>query len=121
MKHNMERSGVIQIDPQIDLFFRNDAVSFFQRQTEAFRPVSFPPERSGNEIANMPGPCPQGFAQEMPDAELTARIREYRADGKTIDSWLNACVSAAHDLNLTTWYFRVEQSADGWQIVAVFL
>ena len=60
-------------------------------------------------------------SRRVPDAELTALIREYRADGKTIDSWLNACVSAAHDLNLTTWYFRVDQTIDGWQIVAVFL
>lgn len=60
-------------------------------------------------------------SRSLSTGEITARIREYRADGKTIDSWLNACVSAAHDLNLTSWYFRVDQTVDGWQIVAVFL
>ena len=60
-------------------------------------------------------------SRSLSTGEITARIREHRADGKTIDSWLNACVSAAHDLNLTTWYFRVDQTIDGWQIVAVFL
>ena len=59
-------------------------------------------------------------SRRVPDAELTARIREYRADGKTIDSWLNACVLAAHELDLPH-YFRVDQTIDGWQIVAVFL
>lgn len=53
--------------------------------------------------------------------EITARIREHRGEGKTVDSFLDACVSAAHELHLTTWYFRVDQAVDGWQIVAVFL
>ena len=60
-------------------------------------------------------------SRRVPDAELTARIREHRGEGKTVDSFLDACVSAAHDLNLTSWYFRVDQAADGWQLVAVFL
>ena len=60
-------------------------------------------------------------SRHLPVEEISALIREHRGDGKTIDSWLNACVDAAHELHLVSYYFRVEQSADGWQIVAVFL
>ena len=59
-------------------------------------------------------------SRSLSTGEITARIREHRADGKTIDSWLNACVLAAHELDLPH-YFRVDQTIDGWQIVAVFL
>ena len=58
-------------------------------------------------------------SRHLPVEEISARIREHRGDGKTIDSFLDACVSAARELNLT-YYFRVDQ-ANGWKIVAVFL
>ena len=58
-------------------------------------------------------------SRTRPVEDLTALIREHRHDGKTIDSFLDACVSAARELNLT-YYFRVDQ-ANGWKIVAVFL
>lgn len=59
-------------------------------------------------------------SRNRPVDEISACIREHRADGKTIDSFLNACVDAAHELDLAH-YFRVDQAAGGWQIVAVFL
>ena len=58
-------------------------------------------------------------SRNLPVDEISACIREHRADGKTIDSFLNACVAAAHELDLT-YYFRVDQ-VSGWKIVAVFL
>ena len=59
-------------------------------------------------------------SRNRPVDEISACIREHRAEGKTIDSFLNACVNAAHELDLS-YYFRVDQAADCWQIVAVFL
>ena len=58
-------------------------------------------------------------SRHLPVEEISARIREHRGDGKTIDSWLNACVAAAHELD-RSYYFRVDQ-VSGWKIVAVFL
>ena len=61
-------------------------------------------------------------SRTRPVEDLTARIREHRADGKTIDSFLDACVDTAHELHIVSWYFRVDNSNGlGWQIVAVFL
>jgi|GEM_PF-4379041 len=60
-------------------------------------------------------------SRNLPVEEISTLIRKHRADGKTIDSFLNACVYAAHELHLASYYFRVDQAADGWQIVAVFL
>ena len=60
-------------------------------------------------------------SRNRPVAEIATLIREHRGDGKTIDSWLNACVDAAHELNLQ-YYFKVDCSPDvGYMIVAVFL
>ena len=58
-------------------------------------------------------------SRKLPLDEISARIREHRGTEKTIDSFLDACVAAAHELNLT-YYFRVDQ-VSGWKIVAVFL
>jgi len=58
-------------------------------------------------------------SRNLPVEEISALIRKHRADGKTIDSFLDACVYTAHELDLS-FYFRIDQ-ANGWHIVAVFL
>ena len=58
-------------------------------------------------------------SRNLPVEEISALIRKHRADGKTIDSFLDACVYTAHELD-RSYYFRVDQ-VNGWHIVAVFL
>ena len=69
-EHDPQGRGIIPENPQINLFLRNDAVSFLQRQAQAFCSVAFSAERLRNELADMTGAGPQGFTQAMADPEL---------------------------------------------------
>jgi len=60
-------------------------------------------------------------SRNLSESDITPVIRKHRGESSTLDSWLNACVSAARELNIRTYYFRVENSFDGWQIVGVFI
>ena len=60
-------------------------------------------------------------SRNLPVEEISALIRKHRGTEKTIDSWLNACVDAAHELD-RHYYFKVDHGQNGgYQIVAVFL
>ena len=42
VQHHMQGSRIVQVYPQVDLFFRNDLISFLQSQAQAFRSVALP-------------------------------------------------------------------------------
>ena len=69
-QHDMERGGVIFVDPKLNFLFRDNAFGDFQGEPEALFSISFAPAFLLNKVPDMPRAIPQGFTKAMADAEL---------------------------------------------------
>ena len=71
VKHNLEGSRVVQIDPQIDFFLRNNTFCGLNGELQARRPISFSPFFFPDAVSDMTGAFPEGFRQIVPYSEFS--------------------------------------------------
>ena len=70
VKHHVEGSGVIQVDPQVDFFLRNYSMSNLKSELQTGGSIPFSPLFFPDTVTDMPRAIPKRFRQVMTYPEL---------------------------------------------------